>query len=194
MSDHALVTQFLENLASYVNSGGRNEPAYLALAHQSARVQTALGSFGVMAIYRPPFDNVAYHNYQIVVNMVPELRRWVPDDDTFSSLRPGREFARTLQDAILRYAGVLEPMLQSLERNLRNPFVLLREGVGEVLLLPIRLLNWFGLLTSGRVAAVQRSAIFRVAGGIATLVGFVSAVVGLITGWEPFLRMVRGWF
>jgi hypothetical protein len=63
----------------------------------------------------------------------------------------------------------------------------------EIVAFPVSLLGWLGILSTTTARSIAESALFRMLGGVAALIGFASAVVGLITGWAQFVTMVSSW-
>ena len=52
------------------------------------RMQKDMGHYGVYASFIPPASNYSVSNYQIIMNMIPELRRWIPGASASASARP----------------------------------------------------------------------------------------------------------
>jgi hypothetical protein len=49
----------------------------------------------------------------------------------------------------------------------------------------------FGIISDGTYFKITTNGIFKFFAGIAALIGFVSGIVGLITGWDAFLIIVN---
>jgi hypothetical protein len=94
---------------------------------------------------------------------------------------------------LLRVIGHFEEVHGQFVKELRNPIKWVKHGVQAVLSIPVVLLNWFGIIDENQASSIQGNRIFKVVSGIFSFVGFASAIVGLITGWDGFLVIVSGW-
>jgi len=54
----------------YINSGGRDQEAYMWLTLKSNRMQNEMGSHGIYGAFSPPGGRVTYSNYPIITNMI----------------------------------------------------------------------------------------------------------------------------
>ena len=183
----SFANEFFEKVEEYVKSGGRNIEVYSWLIHRSPKMQTSLGRIGI-AGYRPPYANYMLSNYQIILNTLPELRQAL-EDTLFAS--QAHEYYMLLQETLLRYTGVMSDLLEPQWGYLKNPIVWLREGVQLVLLVPLLLLEWAGLITSSTVSKFSGNLIFSIFSGIVTILGLLSAMITIVLGWEEFVHIVN---
>ncbi|MBI3809356.1 MAG: hypothetical protein HY284_02715 [Nitrospirae bacterium] len=187
-------SEFLGRFREYFSSGGKDYEAYSWLVHRSPKMQTDLGSVGIMALYRPPFAQYGYRNYPIILNMLPELRREFADDFLTHHSSLPNEYGAAIQETLVRYLGVLDDEAVQQQLELRNPLVWLREGVRFMLLLPVLTLSWVGLISAQAVGRVSTNLLFKIVAGIVTLIGVVSGIMGIILGWEDFLKILKSKF
>jgi hypothetical protein len=191
VADHQdLVQEFGRKFADFTRSEGGDIEAYTWLTMNSPRMQVAMGSHGIYAAFRPPFANYQYRDYPIILNLLPELRRALADPILSRSL--AEQYHSAISEALLRYAGSLEQRTENVHSELRNPVIWLREGVRWIVALPLTMLSWVGLLSPGRARAISYGGVFRVVSAIVTLVGFVSAVMGIVLGWSQFKSWLTG--
>lgn len=186
--------EFLTKLHSYYSSHGKDPQAYGWLTRNSVRMQRELGGLGILEFYKPAGADYALRNVQVVVNILTQLNQWLSDSYADLLAGPAREAAQTLNDAIVRNVGVLAERQQAVERQLRNPVTLLREGVQQVLLLPVRVLSWLGIVGSYSINRLAARRAIVVVSGVITLVGLVSAIVTIVVGWHQFVAIIVGWF
>lgn len=184
--------EFLDLLTRYYTSDGADQASYLDLVRRSGLVQSDMGPFAV-ATYKPPAASYLVHNYQVIVNQVPELERAFRMRSALSRIDPAHEAATMIRDCILRFLGELEVLETRQGQEMRNPLVLFREGVRAVLALPLWIGQSLGLLTAQSARAIQESGVARIISGGVALLTFVSAVVGTIAGWDAFWVIVRRW-
>jgi hypothetical protein len=189
----AFAAEFMQKLKAYVESNGSDTESYGWLTHRSNKMQQKMGYHGVYASYRPPYANFQYPNYPIILNMLPELRKTFEDDVLRRSDLP-HQYAVSIQEAVIRYDGVLEDREDEILKNIRNPVIWFREGVRMIVALPVSLLGWLGALSEKSVLTLTSSKVFRIFAAVVGFVSFVSAVMGITLGWEQFHTMVRGWF
>jgi len=189
----AFADEFGTKLGSYIKNRGEDRESYVWLVHRSNKMQGQLGSDGVFVMYRPPGANVQYRNYQIVVNVLPELRRTFEDKLVSGGSLP-RDYAAMLQDMMVRHLGTLSDRRELLARSIKNPFIWLREGVRTIIALPVSILGWLGVVSEDTVGRITGGKIFRVVSGIASFVGFVGAVMGIVLGWNEFAPLVVVWW
>lgn len=187
------IHNFLNKLKLYVESGGRDGEAFLQMVHQSALVQRDLGRYGI-AMYKPPGFLSYFNNYQLIVNHLSELQRWIQTDDVFSYLKPGLAIANSIQEGLIRYLGVIDDYEPNLIKMRRNPLVLLREGVGWLIVLPISVFSFIGLANEDVPDALSQYRIVKFFSRVLTLIGLVGSIVTLVTGWSQFIQIISKWF
>ena len=184
--------EFMHKLKAYVESSGRDNESYAWLTHRSSKMQKILGHYGVYASYRPPYADFQFQNYPVILNMLPELRKTL-EDDVLSRGNLAHQYAVSLQETILRYVGVLEDREGEFYKCTRNPVIWFREGIRIIVALPLSTLEWLGALSDKRVSALISSKGFGLLTAFISLVSFVSAVMGIVLGWNQFQAMLTGW-
>ncbi|OGU10272.1 MAG: hypothetical protein A2075_21740 [Geobacteraceae bacterium GWC2_58_44] len=152
-------------------------------------MQRQLGRTGILAAFRPPFADFQYTNYQILLNMLPELRKAFVD--SYALGRLASEYGATVQETMLRHLGEIDECETNLGKEVRNPFVWLREGARTILAIPLYLLQWFGIISESITDKVTGNFIFRMLSSVAVIVGFIGSVITIVLGWEQFSRMMN---
>ncbi|MDV2373084.1 hypothetical protein Q5N47_18025 [Vibrio cholerae] len=180
--------EFIEKFREYCNSGGNNNEAYGWLIHRSNKMQNQLGSQGIVSSFKPPYANYCINNYAIILNMLPAL-----NESLRESLLHGQaeQYARAIDEALIRHWGSLSDREEFLGSRLRNPIYWFQQGIRQVTGVPFYILSLFGILSVGTANSIVGSALFGVLSGLVTLVGFASAVLNLVVGWEDFLAKVQ---
>jgi hypothetical protein len=177
--------EFLSNLKKFVEQQDMN--MYGWLIHRSHKMQTMMGSYGILAQFQLPYKSYIYQNYPVILNVIPMIQQ---SFSTFGLENMGREYATLVHEAILRHIGAMEDKKEALEKDIINPLTIIREGMQSIVKLPLLILFSFGLLNRRIYDVVSASGVFKVVSGIIGFIGFLSAVVGLITGWEQFIKML----
>lgn len=189
---YSFVREYLRKFYEFSTSQDFDDENYVWLTKNVYSIQAELGDFGV-ASYKPAFENYYIRNYQIFLNILPEIRRARTSSSVFSSGLEStalRENVMICAEALTRYSGVLENRGETITRSLRNPLVWFREGIGVILLFPIFILEWFGILSISVTNRIAYSFIFRIISGIFALIGFLSAIMSIVLGWHEFLERV----
>lgn len=181
------VVEFRQRLEHLMGSQDRN--VYEWLTMNANRMQVHLGGGGIMT-FRPPFANYVVHNYPVVLNVLAELRKCFSDSTLARGDLPSQYHA-LLDDALLRHEGTVRELHRRNSLSLRNPLKWLPVGASWLLALPVWLLESFGLVSHSAASRIESSRIFRLISSVAALLAFVSAIVGLVTGWEPFLAILH---
>jgi len=181
----AFAEEFLGKLKSYVDSVGRNLDDYGWMIHRSNKMQNHLGGLGVIHSYKPPYQNIMYSNYPIMLNMLPELRSSI-EDDILRSV--AYQYANSLQETLVRHIGCIEDSLEFYEKEIKNPFKWLREGVREIVSVPVYLLSWLGIISESFVHKLISNVFFKMVSGVIALAGFASAIITIVIGWEEFAK------
>lgn len=184
----AFSNAFLKHLVKYVDSGGSDAECYAWLVYNSVQMQSYMGSLGIVD-YKPSGANYMFSGYPVVVNILPEMRTAFQTDITryFAD-----QHAQLLHESIMRYMGALNISRERLSKELKNPFAMAREGIRTVLMMPVYLLHWVGLIN--RVGSFENSFLIRWLTALVTLLTVASALVSLVVGWDEFIRIVMEFF
>ena len=172
--------RYFENYDRLTRSGNFDGEQYVWLTMNVSKMQSNLGTFGVMD-YIAPFQTYKVTNYQIVINTIPKFRDGSVKDFDINSV----------DDCLLRYIGYLEEYSKDTLKNLRNPIVWFREGFREVLSIPIFILNWFGIISSRTVNSIKGSLIYKIISGLIALVTLLSGVVTIVVGYDQTFEFVN---
>lgn len=192
--DHKFAYEYREEFIVFANHyfGNHNQfpreqkidhEKYIWLTKNVNKIQEIMGQHGRM-YYVAAFQMYKVPNYEIIVNTIPKFRDGKVTDFDISSV----------DDALLRYLGAVENLLNELSKKLRNPFIWFRVGFQEVISLPFYVLRMFGILTERGVSRVISSSIYRVLAGIGGLVAFLSGIVTIIVGKEQTIEYLKSIF
>lgn len=172
--------KYFETYDRWSRAGDFDRQLYVWLTMNVSKIQENLGAFGILDLIAP-FQTYRVSNYQIVINTIPKFR-----DGSVSEVE-----VNSVDDCLLRYIGYLEEFRLDTRRNLRNPIIWFREGVRELLSLPIFLLSWFGIISKRTVTSIKDSLIYKVISGLIALVTLVSGLVTIVVGYEQVLDFVK---
>jgi hypothetical protein len=184
------VSEFSDKFVEFANKPDFDGKLYYWLTHNSVAVQSELGPLGIVT-YKPPAAGYMIQNYQIVVNLLPELRREKTENRLFRNDEIHREYASMCLDVLVRYLGVIDRWLQGAKGELQNPLIWLRQGVQAILLLPAYILHWFGLLGAAAIGTLTRNILVKGISAIVAIVGLLSGLVTIIVGWDQSIRIIE---
>ena len=174
------VNHYFKNNDRWSNKGNIDGETYVWLTMNVNKIQNKVGGFGIMT-YKPTYQNYMINNYQLIVNTLPLFREGKVENFD----------ANSVDDCLLRYLGHLEGNTQETFKNLKNPIIWFREGIREILSIPILLLSWFGIFSTRTVNRIIDSTIFKIIAGLFALVTFISGVVTIIVGYEETLAFFQ---
>lgn len=189
--------EFRNRFIGYCNSRGEDREAYTWLTLNSPRMQREMGSYGTYEAFQPPAANYMIKNYQIITNMIPEIRRYI----NLNNESMGTMFASTIDsyiknvdEALLRYIGVLTEREEQEKTKVLNPLIWLRTGVEQILSTPLLIFMWFGLVGVSAVYRLQNSIVFKFLALITAIIGLLSGAMTIILGWEQFSEIISNKF
>jgi len=187
--DFETTETYFSNLKKYLSSQGKDNETYSWLIFKSNSMQRALGIYGIFNLYKPPGYVGQYRNYPIVVNLLPELKKAFQDHLFLNNL--DNSYADILQETLIRYLGVLAESIDQKRLDMKNPFKLIREGVKLLFALPILVLEWVGILPERYGSKLIDSLLMRIISSTFTIIGLISAVIGIVTGWDSFINIIQ---
>lgn len=181
------VAEYRHQLSTLIEDARRDTYEWLTL--NATRMQSQLGSEGIVSI-RPPHADYIVNHYAVVLNALSELRTYLSDELLSRSNLP-RQYHALIEDALLRHEGTLNERARRNASALRNPVRWFAEGTQAVLASPLWLLESLGILPQRLAGRIRGSQLFAILSGGVAAVGFLSAVVGLVTGWEQFIVIAK---
>jgi len=187
--------EYLNKFREYGNSifkGKENYEAYEWLTMRGPKMQAKVGELGIARGFIPPYSNIQYNTYQIIVNALPTLRDEARDPMRgYNSLQNNivQNYLTMIDDVLLRYIGRLENRLEDFNAQLKNPFIWLREGVQFFVQIPILLLYWSGLIKYATYYRFTNNIIIKFINFIIIVVGLISSIITIVTGYNPFMEI-----
>jgi hypothetical protein len=145
------------------------------------KMQRALGHHGIMD-YIAPFGRFQAHNYQLLVNTLPQIR--TGNAQTM--------LVAACQEAILRYLGELKEEADD-AGSLFNPVVWVREGVRFAVTFPLRLAAWSGLMSYSTFVRISHHPIVRILSAVAWTLGIAASIIQVAQAWDEVLVYLGLW-
>lgn len=172
--------KYFKNYSHLSGLGNLDEEIYVWLTLNVTKIQGDLGTLGVME-YIAPFKAYSISNYQIIINTIPKFR-----DGSVTNFD-----VNSVDDCLLRYIGDLNGISSETDKNMKNPIIWFREGIREIISVPIFFLNWFGIISNSTVNSIKNSLIFKVIAGLFSLITFFSALVTIIVGYDQIIELIN---
>lgn len=189
------LNNFIELIEHFFQYGDFNTEAYDKYMNDADAMQIELGFDGIMDV-RDPLKNVQIRSYQLILNLIPELRSMSSLSQWNSIIREREnQMVGATEDALRRHMGYLKRIQKEEQKGLHNPIVCFAEGIRVILRIPGKVLVWLGIVDVGKEQKFYTSVLFKIIRCISTFVGFVSAVVTILLGWnqcvEVVMRLIR---
>jgi hypothetical protein len=173
-------SSYLQQASSSIFSPQVSQPQldgqqYHWLVSQMDKTQRLLGTFGI-AYYTGPFNRVQIPNYYYIINTIPQIRSGHAD----------RADILTCDDMMVRYLGSMTRSIEEEKSKAKNPFIWLQQGIQFYIAFPVRLLNWFGIISDSSLSKITSSQLFKVLSGIGGLAAFLASIIQIFQAW-PFV-------
>jgi hypothetical protein len=130
-------------------------------------------------------------NYQLIINSLSEFR-----ENTELNLLENNRLKRDIDyvDFMLGLSiGKLLDSKESIYKKLKNPIKWFQYGVRFLVALPMRFLEWFGIINEPRFESIIESWFFKFVSTLIALIGFFGSIVTIVTGWEAFKKIIQNW-
>lgn len=169
----------------------RTQEKFDWLLQRSDKIQNYMGKFGIV-VYKPPHSNFVINHYSVVTETINSLT---------TSLGVHTDDLMTCRNMLVRYASGIDDFISSDRERLKNPFILIQEGISFILIIPLLLLEWTGILRENRSVKIQNSLIIKIISSIIALVGFVDGILTIVNSWDDIISwlknisdMLQSWF
>lgn len=176
--------KFIEKANEYFRSQGQNYEAAEWLMLNSNEMQSFLGSKGVLDSFQHPYSNRIDRNYKVILDTISEIRREFNSAPYSRDTRAVHAYNTLLQESILNYIDILNDISEFEQRTLRNPFMWLKTGIQYVLIFPLNLLFWFGIISDLVLIRVIHNSLFKSILQITFFLAILSGIIAIVTGWS----------
>lgn len=164
---------------------------YSAVIMEVDKIQQELGMDGVLNSFYDPLRGMQGRNYQLFMNIMPEIRSAVSERDNIIIMERIDQLLGLCEDALKRHIGNLERAIGNEKKGLFNPITCLGEGIRWLVGLPVDILCWAGLYSVARSQKIKVSTIFKIISNIIVVIGLISSIVTIALGWDEFLKMLQ---
>ncbi len=173
---HGRFTQFTNNYTE----GRASNDNYIWLSKKSGQMQADLAGNGYIEFLD---RNIGIHvpQYQLIVNSIPKFR-----DQSINSW----EIA-ACENCLLRHIGTYERQLANINKDFKNPITWFRRGMTFILQIPVKLLQWFGLINNKATSSIIESRPFKLFSALTTIVTFTVGITTLIIRKDLLLDLFK---
>lgn len=139
-----------------------NSEKYNAVVRDIDKIQQELGRDGVINEFVDPLKGIRGRNYQLFMNIVPEMRNMLLGYGNSIIDERVNQLIGLCEDSLRRHIGNLERAIEHERKGIFNPITCLGEGIRWIVGLPVDILQWAGLYSAGRSGKIKASFLFRV--------------------------------
>ena len=177
--------KFSKFISDLLNKNKYSNKDYEWLMSNSGKVQIILGDAGIIS-----YKDISgyYPNYQIVLNFMNEVM------SLFSKGLIGTESEKITwcHNAFLRKMGIYDEYIKKEIKRTFNPLYDLTSGIKVILGIPLDILYSIGLISSKNLTKIKDNVLFKILGGIISLLTFLSTIMSIVLGWNDFVNLIKG--
>lgn len=175
---------FIEMANSFFKTGRMQNDLYTKCIHDVDAIQEELGYEGIIAEFVDPLRGIQGRNYQLFVNIIPEIREAEGMIDDSIMMERISQLIGFCNDALHRHVGNLDRKIDLERKGTFNPFICFREGIRFIIGLPVLILFWCGLVSTSTVHATKGSSAFMIISSVVTLISLISSIITIALGWN----------
>lgn len=183
--------KFIKYINEIISQHNINHELYYELTLKVKEMQYELGADGEFAFMKDNLWGYTASGYQLLINFLPETKDML---DGFAIPERYNTLIRNCDDMFIRHLGTLEKEFDSIRKGIFNPFSSFAEGIKFIILLPFTIMNWFGFISTEKTYRVRKSVFVKVLNIVVAIIGFVSAIITIVVGWNDFLRIILEFF
>lgn len=176
--------KFSKFISDLLNKNKYSNKDYEWLMSNSDKVQIVLGDAGIIS-----YKDISgyYPNYQIVINFMNEVM------PLFSKglIETESEKITWCHNAFLRKIGIYDEYIKKEIKKTFNPLYDLTNGIKVILGIPLDILYSIGLISSKSMAKIKDNILFKLLGGIISLLTFLSTIMSIVLGWNDFIDLIK---
>lgn len=184
-NDILFSNDFRSILSAYIDSRFKDIEKYNQLLYKSYKMQTILGTFGILHNYRPQYENITINQCEIISNLIPEINRIY-----YSYNHYPYEIISIIDGSIVRYLGYLDEKEKNIKSKLINPFKILPIGLSIILNLPLYVCKSLGLIRYSLYSNIKNSPLYQPIAFIIALLGILSDAITVSQGGVSFIESI----
>lgn len=163
---------------------------YSYCLHEIDKIQKELANDGLISEYVDRLHGIQGRNYQLFMNIMPEIRQMISFDNFIVEERV-RQLIGCCDDALKRHIGNLDRLIESASKGLFNPFTCFGEGIRWLVGLPLDILLWCGIINQSREQRIRTNYVYKMINNFVVLLGVVSSIVTIALGWDDIQKIIN---
>lgn len=184
-NDISFSNDFRSILSAYIDSSFKDVEKYNQLLYKSYKMQTILGTFGILHNYRPQYENITINQCEIISNLIPEINRIY-----YSYNHYPYEIISIIDGSIVRYLGYLDEKEKNIKSKLINPFKMFPIGLSLILNIPLYICKSLGLIPYSLYSNIKNSPLYQPIAFIIALLGILSDAITVSQGGVSFIESI----
>lgn len=195
VKEQEFAIEFLNKYREFSNKLFQNNidgELYQWLKLNGTKMQKQISVRGISCDYKPAGANYIVKGYQMILNGISNL---LMEYRQFGDLGFGRNMlqdeATLIDDTLLTYMGGLESEYDQGVSEVKNPLIWFREGVRTIVVMPISIMYWSGLIQYRTYSILANNFLVKLIAFLVALVGLIGSIVTIVTGYEPFLKIIN---
>lgn len=166
-----------------------NAQKYNSVIMDIDKIQQELGADGVISDFVDYLRGLKGRNYQLFMNIMPEIRSMMLDSNYILKERLDNLLG-LCEDALKRHIGNLDREIELESKNLYNPITCLGEGIRWIIGLPFDILSWAGILSVYGNTKIKANILYRFVEKLVVFIGLVGSIFTIILGWDEFFSIL----
>ena len=184
--------KFIEYCNETASSGNLNDVNYQFLLMDANKIQRELGIDGIISLYRDPLAGIQIQNYPLFLNFFTEYRNYMRDRGLFYD-RINSSIG-SCDEALLKHIGSLEEAINAGKKRLINPVYCFSNGIGCIISMPVKILEWCEIINGDASKKVLGSKIHLILEKTITIIGLIASVMTIVMSWDQWIALIKSIF
>lgn len=181
---------FIDMVNTINDTGVVNQELYNKCIHDVNKIQIELGQDGVISEFVDRVHEIKGRNYQLLVNIMPEIRMMVSLWGNSIAAARGNQLIGLCDDALRKHVGNIDNLIDEIYDKLFNPFSCFDECIRWLVGLPVDVLYWCGLLGDS-ATTIKKNRFFKFISDLIVFIGLVGSIVTIILGWDEMTQIIE---
>lgn len=165
---------------------------YQWLKLNGTKMQKRINVSGISCDYKPAGVNYIVKGYQVILNGISNLlTEYRQFGDLGFERNMVRDEATLIDDTLLTYIGGLNSEYDQGLSEVKNALIWLREGIRTIVVIPISLMYWSGLIQYRTYSILANNFLVKLIAFLIAFIGLIGSIVTIVTGYEPFLKIIN---
>lgn len=183
--DIAYSNTFKTLLNKYINSNFKNVDICDSILIKSYKMQRIMGTFGIINSYMPPYENIIISRYEVITNLIQEINRIYLNFKEYPN-----NIIQLANNSIMLYIGFLTEHAGEIKSRLRNPIIILWDGIFIIFNIPLHALERIGIITNSVYENIKNNILYKLLIFIFSIIGLYSNIITIVDGHTSFIESI----